>query len=215
MSTSIDIGILELLSSKVCHDLISPIGAVNNGIEFLTEMGPDAGEEVTDLIAFSANQASAKLKAYRMAYGAGGADSSIKPEDVFKTIASIIDAEDKITQEWDPYGDLGYGDDRPDAYSKMLMCGFLLAFECMPKGGKIKVEAGDAGSTVIICEGDGAGPREKMNEALSLTFPRADLVPKFVHPYVTGLLAQEYGYTLTCEAPAEGVAHIIIKHPPA
>jgi len=72
MSVTIDTDILELMASKVCHDLISPIGAVNNGIEFLTEMGPDAGEEVTDLIAFSASQASAKLKAFRMAYGVGG-----------------------------------------------------------------------------------------------------------------------------------------------
>ena len=101
MSNTIDTGILEILSSKICHDLISPIGAVNNGIEFLTEMGPDAGEEVTDLIAFSANQASAKLKAYRMAYGAGGADDSIKPEEVDQAIEDIISAEGKIKQDWD------------------------------------------------------------------------------------------------------------------
>ena len=124
MSVTIDTGILELLASKVCHDLISPIGAVNNGIEFLTEMGPDAGEEVTDLIAFSAGQASAKLKAYRMAYGAGGADDSIKPEEVHEAIQAIVGAEDKVTQEWDPYGDLGY-EDRPKAFCKILVSAFV------------------------------------------------------------------------------------------
>lgn len=119
MSVTIDTDILELMASKICHDLISPIGAVNNGIEFLTEMGPDAGEEVTDLIAFSASQASAKLKAYRMAYGAGGADDSIKPEEVHRAIEDIVGAEKKIVQEWDPYAPLGY-EDRPKAFARCL-----------------------------------------------------------------------------------------------
>jgi histidine phosphotransferase ChpT len=82
----IDVAMLEVLASKICHDLISPIGAVNNGVELIEDMGPDAGPEATALIAFSAQQASAKLQAFRMAYGIGGADSNIKPEDVHKAI---------------------------------------------------------------------------------------------------------------------------------
>lgn len=213
MSVTIDIGILELLSSKVCHDLISPIGAVNNGIEFLTEMGADAGEDVTDLIAFSAGQASAKLRAFRIAYGAGGSDSAIKPEEVYNTIASIIDAEDKITQEWDPHGDLGYGDDRPNAFSKMLICGFLLAFECMPKGGVISVGAGAGGETVIEAKGADAAVREMTSEALSLSMARETLEPKHVHAYVTGLLAQSYGFTISGEQTAPDTVQIKLTHP--
>lgn len=54
MSDTITISMLELLSSKICHDLINPIGAVNNGIEFMEDMGPDAGPEARELIAYSA-----------------------------------------------------------------------------------------------------------------------------------------------------------------
>ena len=72
---------LEALSSKICHDLISPIGAVNNGLEILEELGADAGEEVIELISFSAAQASAKLRAFRMVYGSGGSDNNLKASD--------------------------------------------------------------------------------------------------------------------------------------
>ncbi|MEM7651156.1 MAG: histidine phosphotransferase family protein [Pseudomonadota bacterium] len=215
MSTSVDIGILELLSSKICHDLISPIGAVNNGIEFLEDMGPDAGKDVTDLIAFSASQASAKLKAYRMAYGAGGADDSIKPEDVHTAIQDIVAAEDKVKQDWDPYGDLGYGDDRPSAYCKMLICGLLLAMDCLPKGGTLVVGPGsNAGETKIIASGENAAGREQSASALSLIMARDALEPKYVHPYMCGLLGQEYGYSFSM-VDTDGAVDITITHPSA
>jgi len=214
MSTSVDIGILELLASKVCHDLISPIGAVNNGIEFLEDMGPDAGKEVTDLIAFSAGQASAKLKAYRMAYGAGGADDSIKPEEVHLAIQDIVGAEDKVTQDWDAYGDFGYGDDRPKAFCKMLICGLILAMDSMPKGGTLHVGAGkESGQTLITANGEDASIREQSGEALTLAMSREGLEPKYMHAYMTGLLGMAYGYSFSIINADTGSVEITIVHP--
>lgn len=211
MSVEVDIGILELMASKVCHDLISPIGAVNNGVEFLTEMGADAGEEVTDLIAFSANQASAKLKAYRMAYGAGGADDSLKPEDVHKAIEDIVGSEKKVVQEWDPYGELGY-EDRPKAYCKMLVSALLLAMDSMPKGGTLEVNAGpENNQTIVRGKGEDASVRERSAEALALKLPREALEPKYVHPHITALLAKSYGYQIfIADIPDGGVEILLI-----
>lgn len=208
---NVDIGILELLSSKVCHDLISPIGAVNNGIEFLEDMGADAGPEVTELIAFSAGQASAKLKAYRMAYGAGGADDSIKPEEVHEAIQDIVGAEDKITQDWDAYGDLGF-EDRPKAFCKMLVCALLLAMDSMPKGGVLSVGPGkNAGETLVTAKGEDTSIRGQSDNALSLDMPRDALEPKYVHAYMTGLLGKAYGYGFSIvNADAETVEITII-----
>ncbi len=212
MSNTIDIGILELLASKICHDLISPIGAVNNGIEFMAEMGEDAGDEVTDLIAFSANQASSKLKAYRMAYGAGGSDDSIRPEEVFNTIQDIIGAEEKIKQEWDAYGPLGF-EDRPKAYCKMLMCAMILAMDCLPKGGKITVTAGQGEQSIITASGENAGVRQLSGSALMLTMPRVTLEPKYVHAYITGLLGKNYGYSFALNDDTDGEVKIIMNLP--
>lgn len=209
----IDTGVLELMASKVCHDLISPIGAVNNGVEFLEDMGADAGDEVTGLIAYSAQQASAKLQAYRTAYGAGGADDTIKPEDVHKSIQAMIGADGKIRQEWDPYGDLGY-EDRPPAFSKMLICALLLGIECLPKGGLLRVGPGPArGQTAVTASGTDANIRGQTAKALSLDLHRDALEPKYVHPYLTGLLAATYGYGIGIAEDGGEAVVITLTHP--
>lgn len=215
MNAHIDISILELLSSKICHDLISPIGAVCNGIEFMSEMGADAGDEATGLIAYSAQQASAKLQAYRMAYGAGGADGSIKPEDVHKAIEAIVSPDGKIKQIWDPYGELGYGDDRPDAYCKILICGILLAMDCLPKGGEIDIQAGEGQTTDIIIKGENAAPRDGIDKALTLGMNKSDLTPMYIHSYVSGLIAEHYGFTFSIRSTEVNCVKIIIKLPTA
>lgn len=202
MSHTIDIGMMELLASKICHDLISPIGAVNNGIEILDEMGPDAGEEVTDLIAYSAQQASAKLQAYRMAYGAGGADKSVKPEDVHKAIETMISADGKIKQDWNPLAPIGPAE-RPGGFAKILVSVLLLAIESLPKGGTLSVKA-DGGNILVLARGPDAGLREGMEAALALSLPREKLEPKFVHAYMCGLIADHYGYKLSVGGTGEG-----------
>ncbi|MCB1651149.1 MAG: hypothetical protein KDI46_03765 [Alphaproteobacteria bacterium] len=213
MRHNLDISVLELLASKICHDLISPIGAVNNGLEILEDMG--GGDEVTELIAFSAGQASAKLQAFRMAYGAGGADASLKPEDVHKSVNALISGDGKVTQNWDPYGDMGY-EDRPDGFCKILMCAILQALDCLPKGGELIVQAGDKrGSTDVIVSGENAAPREKVAEALSLGLPQNMLEPKYIHAYTSGLLADKYGFKLFLSHGVPGSVTINIVHPAA
>jgi histidine phosphotransferase ChpT len=215
-SVMIDTGILELMSSKVCHDLISPIGAVNNGVEMLEDLGGGADEEVVGLIANSAQQASAKLQAYRMAYGAGGADDTIKPEDVFKSIQAIVGADGKIKQEWDAWGPLGYGDDRPHGYCKLLICCLLLGMECLPKGGTLSVKPGaKAGTSEITATGTDAQVRGQTAKALSNEMHRDILEPKYIHPYVTGLLAKTYGYSVSIGDSGNGSVTIVLALPVA
>lgn len=194
MSKTIDIGILEHLASKICHDLISPIGAINNGMEFLEDLGPDADKEVIELIAFSAQQASAKLQAYRMAYGIGGADTHIRPEDVYKVIDLIVSAEGKVKQNWDPHGNIG-PEELPKGFSKVLVSVLLLAMECLPKGGTLEV-MGDGESTIVKATGENAALRDLGADALSLALPRESLEPKYIHAYISGLLAQYHGFEI-------------------
>lgn len=194
MSKTVDISMLELLSSKICHDLISPIGAVNNGLELLTDMGPSAGPEATELIAYSAAQASAKLQAFRMAYGAGGSDSSIKPEDVHKAIEQVVSADKKITQSWDPHADFGAPKNKR-GFCKILACTLLLAMEALPKGGTLAVY-GDGAKTVVKATGVNAGFRGHAAEALGLSLAQDRLEPQDVHARMTGLMATHYDFTV-------------------
>jgi len=196
MSKNTDTDILELMTSKICHDLISPVGAISNGIEILEEMDGEPGEEVTGLLAFSAAQASARLQAFRLAYGAGGADSNLKPEDIHKAFETLVGIDAKITQEWDPYAPIG-NETRPAGFCKMLACGLLLALDALPKGGTISVTEGPDGDTLIRAEGANARLKDNTLAALSLTIDSQDLDPKTIHFYTTGLIARKYGFRLS------------------
>src|ERR1700687_6445595 len=107
MSGPIAIGALDLaalLCSRVCHDLISPVGAIVNGLEVLDE---DKDEETKvfalDLIKKSAHQASAKLQFCRIAFGAAGsAGAQIDLGDAEKVGRGVL-AHDKTPIAWDPH----------------------------------------------------------------------------------------------------------------
>lgn len=203
--------IIELLASRICHDLISPVGAVANGIEFLEEVGPDAGQDAINLISYSAAQASAKLQAFRLAYGAGGRDPNLKPEDVHKTFQALIVADGKITQTWDPHAPIGF-DPLPQAYCKILMCALMLATESLPKGGEITLAPGSAPSqTIITAKGDGCFIRDRVNDALSRAIELDALDPRLVHPYAIGTLADYYGFAVTLEKSSDGSVLCAIK----
>jgi len=198
MSSEINITVLELLSSKICHDLISPVGAVANGVEFLEEMGADAGQDVTDLIAYSAKQSSSKLQAFRMAYGAGGADSGIKPEDVHKILGGLIELDGKVTQNWDPYAPIGPEYERPPALGKILMLCFLTCIEALPKGGEITATPEGTEMLTITAKGSDAGLKPLSLKTLQGDMAIDGLDPKLVHGYMVNHAASTYGYGITC-----------------
>ena len=200
----LDPTVLELLASRICHDLISPVGAVHNGVEFLQEMGAEAGGEAIDLIAHSAETAAAKLQIFRLAYGAGGRDPNIKPEDIHRTFESLIKMDGKITHDWDPHDDLGF-DERPDGYCKILMGALMLAQECLPKGGTIAVTAADmAGVNLITATGDDAALRSDFDTAMDGNLAPDNLDPRLVHPYALGVLAQHYNLDLKIAGQENG-----------
>ncbi len=199
-----DAAVLELLASRICHDLISPVGAINNGVEFLSEAGPDEQEDGLDLISHSAAAAAAKLQVFRIAYGAGGRDPNIKPEDVQRAFAALVSADGKISQLWDPFGPLGPEKPYPQAFCKMLMVGLMLAQECLPKGGAVAARAGEKNETLFIAEGTGATVRENVAEALAQSIAVSDLDPRLVHPFAIGVLAEHYGYKITLKEKTDG-----------
>jgi histidine phosphotransferase ChpT len=196
-----DTKILELLASKICHDLISPVGAIGNGVEFLEESSGDA--EAVSLIAFSAAQAAAKLKVFRMAYGAGGADAGIKPEEVHVTFEDLIKADKKVKQNWNPNAKLG-PDERPAGFAKVLMCSLLLAHDSLPKGGTITVLPGKGSQVLVVAEGERAHPKDGTPKALAHDVGPDQLEPKTIHPYVTTLIAKDYDVKVSIAESVEG-----------
>jgi len=89
MEPTIELRVAELLASRLCHDLISPVGAVNSGIELMTEFGDDPDGESMALITSSARTASDKLLFFRIAYGNAGSGTNVPLADGQNLIAPV------------------------------------------------------------------------------------------------------------------------------
>ena len=200
--------VLELLASKICHDLISPVGAINNGLELLEEMGVEAGGDAMQLVNSSAAQAGAKLQMFRVVYGAGGRDSHIKPDDIKKIFAAVIDADGKIKQDWDAFS--LNRDELPPGFCKLLLGSLMLAQDCLPKGGTISVTQTNGREVAINASGIDAAPRARFTEALARNVPVGELDPRLIHCYVLGIFASVYGYSIHLDGSAPATASIIL-----
>lgn len=196
MSTAFDPRILEFLASRICHDLVSPVGAVCNGVELLEEMGPDP--EALGLVLDSAGKASARLKAFRIAYGAGGSDSNIMPRDIHGAFDALLQFEERITMNWDVAA-TPFPDPLPAGYCKCVINCLMLAKECLPRGGEISVASG-VEKTTINATGTGANMSDVAISATQGDIDKESLDPRLVHAYVTGQFARHFGLTLDISA---------------
>lgn len=205
--------LMELLSSRICHDLVSPVGAINNGLEFMTDMAedPEGREEAQKLIAHSANAAGARLMVFRLAYGAGAVDGNIKPEDIQKAFGTLIRTDGKIRQSWDPFGPLGIPSSTR-GFAKVLIGTLMLAADCLTKGGMIFVDPGIGNETLIKAEGMGANVREGVTDALAGTIDFTQVDPRLVHPYILGHSARSYGFEITLKEKQNDAITWAITH---
>ena len=122
-----------LLCSRICHDVISPVGALNNGLELLDEPGAEA--DALALIKVSAKNASARLQFARIAFGAAGsAGSQIDTGDA-EQVATAFMANEKANLSWS--GPRAY---LPKAIVKLILNMILISNGGIPRGGQVEVE---------------------------------------------------------------------------
>ena len=188
MDVLLDPRVMELIASRICHDLVSPVGAVNNGVELMQELGEDAGAEAQQLIADSAQQASIRLKAFRLSYGAAGTDKNVGFKDIRDTFTELLKS-GRIQAEFEP--DLAPKFSMPPrGFYKVLLNLLILAEECNHGEGKISVSAVDGNKGIrIMVTGKNPGFRDGTESALRGDTTAEDLDPRSVHAYVTGKFA--------------------------
>lgn len=119
-----------LIGSRICHDLVSPLGAIGNGVELLGMTGASSGPEM-DLITQSVQHANAKLSFFRLAFGAHG-EALIKPADVRKIIADYTQG---------TKNDVTWAIETPltRSQSRLALLGVLCLETALPFGGMIEV----------------------------------------------------------------------------
>ncbi len=206
-SEPVAIGALDLaalLCSRVCHDLISPVGAIVNGIEVLDE-GKDEETKTfaLDLIRKSATQASAKLQFCRLAFGAAGsAGAQIDLGDAEKTARGLLE-DGKITLIWNLPREL-----MPKNRVKLLMNMLMLAAAAIPRGGSLTAEpiAGGEGGPGFAVKASGLNARLPAATVELVSASSGHPVDAHaIQPLYAGLLARDCGLALTAGSEGEAV----------
>jgi histidine phosphotransferase ChpT len=191
-----------LLCSRVCHDLISPVGAIVNGLEVLDDNPkPEDRDFALDLIRKSAKTASARLQFCRLAFGAAGsAGAQIDLGDAQNMAKGHIE-DGKVTLSWNLPRFL-----LPKNRVKLLLNMLIIAQQTIPRGGTLTIDPvgeGEAMSFRVTAAGLNARVPQPVVDSLASSAAAADA--HAVQPYYTRLLAQACGLTVTLVPEGETV----------
>ena len=190
-----DLDLAALLCSRVCHDLVSPVGAIANGLEMMDEEDNQEMHRLAlELVRRSARQASAKLQFCRLAFGAAGGAGSLLDVGEAGDIARLFVAEEKVKLDW-----LAPRTARDKNEVKLLLNLMLLAIAAVPRGGSVAIDATDAllSATAV---GDGARLADKTKAVLDRAVPAAEFDARAVQVYYALRLAEQAGFTLAADA---------------
>lgn len=151
-ATSIDFA--SLLCSRLCHDLLNPVGALNNGLELLAdETDPSMREQCLTLLGDSARASARKLKFYRLAFGSASGYGESLPFHELKEAVEGMFSSGKLVIEW-----MVQPDSLARSPAKVLLNLALIVGESLPRGGNLAIalEAGAGGIDLAV---RGEGPR--------------------------------------------------------
>ncbi len=200
-----------LLCSRVCHDVISPVGAIVNGLEVLDEeKDPDTRAFAMDLVKKSAAMASAKLQFCRLAFGAAGsAGASIDTGDAEAVTRGLL-GDDKIKLEWNVPRVL-----MPKNKVKLILNLCLIAAGAVPRGGTIMVKVeGSDDQLAMRLESKGQYARVAHGVAALLAgTPETGTVDAHaIQPFFSGLVARAVGMAVSITTEGDVV---VIQATPA
>ena len=206
MTSSTDLA--ALLCSRLCHDLLSPVGALSNGLELLAdEKDPEMRKRCFELLEQSAKVSTDKLKFFRLAYGAaGGFGDEVPSDEPRELVAGLIAANERVELEW------GVADSTlPKPAVKVLLNLSAIAIDALVRGGTLAIGAERRGGATEIAV-RAAGPRvafdANIGKALDGSLADRELTGRTAPAHMIRLLADELGggvqYALSAEALVMG-----------
>jgi histidine phosphotransferase ChpT len=159
------VDLASLLCSRLCHDLMSPVGALNNGIELLAdETDPDMRDKCLELLADSARASANKLKFFRLAFGAaGGFGEEIDTHEAEAALEGLFGPERRIELGW-----VVSDDKLPKDAVKVLLNLALLGGDALVRGGRLDVGAERSGNEIELAV-RAEGPRILLDPVLRET----------------------------------------------
>jgi histidine phosphotransferase ChpT len=199
-----DLDLAALLCSRVCHDIISPVGAIANGLELMDDPDTDAELKATalDMVRSSAKVATAKLKFCRIAFGASGsAGAHIDMNEAGET-AQLFIGNEKVKLEW-----RAPRENRPKQEVKLLLNMLLLAIAGIPRGGQVTVDV-EGQTFTVRATGERAKLPSPITEVVMESYDLANLDARLVQPYYARMLAESAGLNLSMTMSGEDTVEV-------
>jgi histidine phosphotransferase ChpT len=200
-----DLDLSALLCSRVCHDVISPVGAIANGLELMDDPENDAEMKASalDMVRSAAKSATAKLKFCRIAFGAAGSAGAQIDMGEAGDIAKAFVGEEKIKLDWQVPRE-----NRPKQDVKLLLNMLLLAIEALPRGGVITMTTEGAGF-MVRAKGDRAKLKEAMVAVIDGTSDLNTLDARLIQPYYARMLSHAQNLKLSMAMEAEDTVAVV------
>lgn len=200
------VDLASLLCSRLCHDLMSPVGALNNGIELLTdEQDPEMRAQCLELLGDSARATANKLKFFRLAFGAGGGFGELIDANEAKVaLQGIFGAERRIELGW-----MVADDKLSKGAMKLLLNLALIAGDALVRGGRLDIGTETSGSGLEIAI-RGEGPRVMLDAGLREMLGKgaregAEIEPRVAGAWLAQALAKEAGGSIQLSEPSPEV----------
>lgn len=152
--SAFDLKLAEMLASRLCHDLINPVGAIAIGVELLSELDDTTRKDALDLVASSADRATKRISFFRVAYGFAGHDEGQSVQQV-RGFAEGFLAGGKVALDW-PARPEDAATALPRSGLKVLSGLIALAAESLPRGGTLAVAVDAPAGGRVVATGTGA-----------------------------------------------------------
>src|SRR6185369_3916840 len=209
------IELASLLCSRLCHDLMSPVGALNNGIELLAdEQDPEMREKCLELLAESARASANKLKFFRLAFGAGGGfGDEIDTREAKSALEGLYGSDGRTELGW-----MVADDKLPKGAIKLLLNLAMIAGDSLVRGGRLDVgaERHDGGLEMVIrAEGQRILLDPKLRETIANGHAGGEVEPRAAGAWLAHSLAAEAGGTIQLSDPADQILMIGVTLPRA
>lgn len=179
-----------LIGSRICHDLVSPLGAIGNGLELLTMSGMAAAPELA-LIAESVENANARIRFFRIAFGAASKTATVSQSDCVGILRDMY-RDTRLRVDWRVSGDVPRGE------AKLAFLLIQCLESAIPFGGRISITRTDDCWHLTA-----SGDRLKLDEGLWETVKDADKV--------NGIIASEVQFALAPHAARNAGRTIGVK----
>lgn len=187
------IDLASMLCSRLCHDMLSPVGAMSNGLELLAEeRDGEMRKRIVELLEQSAKTSADKLKFFRLAFGAaGGFDEMVPVAEPRALVEGLVSNNERITLQWNVAAEA-----LPKPAVKVLLNLSLFGMEALVRGGTLEVgaELNDGASEIVV---RATGPRiafdETVGKALEGSLPEENLSSRTAPAALIQAVAQELG----------------------